>query len=383
MHFYVFVPVPADAVAGARDCYLEPRMFSTFGHLFRVTTFGESHGKALGCTIDGCPAGLRLDLDALQAEMVRRRPGQSKLVTPRKERDEVEILSGVFEGRTTGTPISMIVWNADADSTKYEQWRDTYRPSHGDFSYVAKYGLRDHRGGGRASARETAARVAAGAVARQWLAEQHGVEIVAWVQSVEEIEAAVDGEAVQRAQVEAHPTRCPDPKVRETMAEAIQAARIDRDSLGGVVGCVARNVPAGWGEPVFAKAEALLALAMLGLPAAKGFESGAGFAGARMRGSVHNDPFVMREGRVVTTTNHSGGIQAGITNGMPVTMRVAFKPVATLARSQQTVNADGESVEILMKGRHDPCVLPRAVPLVEAMTALVLADLALLQRRHS
>ncbi len=357
-------------------------MFSTFGHLFRVTTWGESHGPALGCTVDGCPAGLPLDLDAVGVEMARRRPGQSKLVTPRKERDEVQVLSGLFEGRTTGTPISMVVWNGDVDSSKYEKWKQTYRPSHGDYTYEKKYGFRDWRGGGRASARETAARVAAGAVARQWLAHEFGVDVIAWVDAVAGMQAAVDSDAVSRQDVEAHPTRCPDPAVAETMAAAIQAARVDRDSLGGVVGCVARHVPAGWGEPVFAKAEALLALGMLSLPAAKGFESGSGFAGTLMRGSEHNDPFVLVDGEVQTTSNHSGGIQAGISNGMPITMRVAFKPVATLARPQRTVTSDGREVEMVMKGRHDPCVLPRAVPLVEAMTALVLADLALMQRRQ-
>lgn len=358
-------------------------MFSTFGHLFRVTTWGESHGPALGCTVDGCPAGLRLDLDGLQREMARRRPGQSKLVTPRNEADEIQILSGLFEGRTTGTPLCMAVFNDDVDSSKYERWRDTYRPSHGDYTYVRKYGFRDWRGGGRASARETLSRVAAGAVARQWLTQEYGVEIVAWVESVGELQAVIDPATVTRDEVEGHVTRCPDPGVADAMTAAIQEARVGRDSLGGVVGCVARDVPAGWGEPVFGKAEALLALAMLGLPAAKGFESGAGFGGTRMRGSDHNDPFEVVDGEVRTTTNHSGGIQAGITNGMPVTMRVAFKPVATLARPQRTVTSDGTEVDILMKGRHDPCVLPRAVPLVEAMTALVLADLALMQRRHA
>jgi chorismate synthase len=359
------------------------RMFSTFGHIFRVTTWGESHGPALGCTVDGCPAGLELDLDAVGVEMARRRPGQSKLVTPRKELDQVQILSGMFEGRTTGTPLTMVVFNGDADSSKYEKWKDAYRPSHADYTYEKKYGFRDWRGGGRASARETAARVAAGAVARQWLDQTFGIEIVAWVESVAELQAVVDPDTVAIEDVESHPTRCPDPAVAEEMAQAIQAARVDRDSLGGVVGCAARGVPAGWGEPVFAKAEALLALAMLGLPAAKGFESGSGFAGTRMRGSAHNDPFVLVDGEVRTESNHSGGIQGGITNGMPLTMRVAFKPVATLARPQRTVTRDGRELEMLMKGRHDPCVLPRAVPLVEAMTALVLADLALMQRRHA
>lgn len=354
-------------------------MYSTFGHLFKVSTWGESHGRALGCTLDGCPPGVRLDMEAIQADLARRRPGQSKLVTPRQEADRVELLSGVLGGVTTGTPIQLVIWNKDADSRKYRPWKDTYRPSHADYTYDAKYGLRDWRGGGRASARETAARVAAGAIARQILAERYGVEIVGWVSQVADLVAEVDAATVTRAAVDAHPTRCPEPAAAEAMAELIQETRVARDSLGGVVECVARNVPAGWGEPVFDKAEALLAYAMLSLPAAKGFESGSGFAGARMLGSEHNDNFAMEDGRVVTTSNHSGGIQGGITNGMPLMMRVAFKPVATLARTQHTVTSQGEETEILMKGRHDPCVLPRAVPLVEAMTALVLMDLALIQ----
>lgn len=356
-------------------------MSSTFGRLFRVTTWGESHGPALGCTIDGCPAGLALDLDALQAELRRRRPGQSKLVTPRQEPDHAQVLAGLFEGRTTGAPLHIMIPNEDADSSKYEPWRDTYRPSHGDYTYDAKHGLRDWRGGGRASARETVARVAAGAVARQLLAERHGVEVVAWVEQVGPLRASVNPDLVTREQVEAHPTRCPDPDLAAQMAALIQETRVQRDSLGGVVGAVARHVPAGWGEPIFDKAEALLAAAMLSLPACKGFESGAGFAGAAKRGSETIDPFDLDDqGRVITTSNHSGGIQAGITNGMPITLRAAFKPVATIPRPLPTVNRAGEKTEILMTGRHDPCVLPRAVPVVEAMVALVLADLSLLQR---
>ncbi len=366
-------------------------MFSTTGHLFRVTTWGESHGPALGCTIDGCPAGMRLDVEAMQADMRRRRPGQSKLVTPRKEDDEVEILSGVFEGLTTGAPIQLVVWNRDVDSSKYLKWKDIYRPSHADYATEAKFGVRDWRGGGRASARETAARVAAGAVARQLLGERFGVEIVGWVEKVGALRAEVDPATVTRALVEAHPTRCPVPEVAAQMEALIQEVRADRDSIGGVVGCVVRGAVAGWGEPVFGKAEALLAGAMLSLPAAKGFESGAGFAGAEARGSALNDlfepvesaaeeaPVGSRPPAVRTRTNHSGGIQGGITNGMPITMRVAFKPVATIPRAQATVDRRGAAAEILMTGRHDPCVVPRAVPLVEAMAALVLVDLALIQ----
>ena len=359
-------------------------MSSTFGRLFRVTTWGESHGVALGCTVDGCPGGLPLDVSAMTSDMDRRRPGQSRISTPRREPDQVQILSGLFEGRTTGTPIQLVVWNRDVDSSKYEQFKNTYRPSHADFTYDAKYGHRDWRGGGRASARETAARVAAGSIARQLLSQRYGVEIVAWVEQVGSIAVEVDPATVTAEKVDAQITRCPDPAVSANMVKLIQQTRADRDSLGGIVGCVARGVPAGWGEPVFDKAEAMLAHAMLSLPAAKGFESGAGFRSVSMRGSHHNDPFVIdpTTGRVTTTTNHSGGVQGGITNGMPLTLRVAFKPVATIPRDQRTVTRDGSETTILMTGRHDPCVVPRAVPLVEAMTALVLVDLALLQERN-
>lgn len=360
-------------------------MFSSLGHIFKITTWGESHGPALGVTIDGCPAGVEVDMDLIRRDLRRRRPGQSKLVTPRKEKDEVQILSGVFEGVTTGTPIQMTIWNADADSRKYEPWKETFRPGHADYTYDAKYGLRDWRGGGRASARETAARVAAGALARQILAARYNTEILAWVSQVGDIRADLDPATVSLEAIEAHPVRCPDPAKAEEMASLIKEVRADRDSIGGVVSCVARNVPVGLGEPIFARAEALLAYAMLSLPASRGFEMGAGFAGAAQRGSALNDPFAFEEGsgRVVTTTNHAGGVLGGITNGMPLTMNVAFKPVATIARPQKTVNKSGEETEILMKGRHDPCVLPRAVPLVEAMTALVLLDLAMIQKARS
>jgi chorismate synthase len=360
-------------------------MFSTLNQLFRVTTWGESHGPALGCVIDGCPAGLRLDLDAIQAELRRRRPGQSKLVTPRQEDDQVQILSGLFEGLTTGAPISLLIHNHDADASKYEPWREVWRPSHADYTYDAKWGLRDWRGGGRASARETAARVAAGAIARQILAQHHQIEIVAWVEQVGHLRAQIDRDAVTAEQVEAHPTRCPDPDAADAMAALIQEARVARDSLGGVIGCVARNVPVGLGEPVFDRAEARLAAAMMSLPASRGFEVGAGFEGAAGRGSERNDAFFLDpdSGKVRPRPNHSGGVQGGITNGMPLWMRVAFKPVATLARPQETLNRDLEPVEILMKGRHDPCVLPRAVPIVEAMTALVLLDLLMIHNARA
>lgn len=349
---------------------------NSFGHAFRITTFGESHGPALGVVIDGCPSGVRLDLDAVAADLARRRPGQSALVSPRKEADAVEVLSGLFEGVTLGTPLTFLFRNVDADPSAYAPFRDVYRPSHADWTTEARYGVRDWRGGGRASARETVGRVAAGAVARQLLAGL-GVEVVAWVDRVGDETATVDEATVTRAAVDAHPVRCPDPDAAARMEALIRAVRAEGDTVGGVVRAVARGVPAGWGEPVFDKLEADLAKAMLSLPAAKGFESGSGFAGARMRGSAHNDPFVTVDGRVRTATNRSGGIQGGISNGMPVTLAVAFKPVATLFREQATVDRHGAAVTLKPRGRHDPCVLPRAVPTVEAMLLLVLCDHAL------
>ncbi len=358
-------------------------MSSTFGRIFRVTTWGESHGGGVGCVIDGCPAGLELDLGAVQSALDRRRPGQSRLVTPRNEADRVEILSGVFEGATLGTPISMLIRNKDVDSSKYEDLKATYRPSHADFTYQAKYGRRDWRGGGRASARETAARVAAGAVAEQLLTALHGIEIVAWVDQVGDIVASVDPSSVAREFVEVNDVRCPDGEAALKMIEHISQVRKDKDSAGGCVRCVARGVPAGLGNPVFDKLTAQLGGSMMSLPAARGFEIGEGFGSVSMRGSTHNDPFVMTDGAVRTATNHSGGIQGGISNGEHIWFRVAFKPVATIFQKQQTVDEAGNSVELTMKGRHDPCVLPRAVPIVEAMTALVLADAALLHRASS
>ena len=350
-------------------------MGDTFGHTLRIHTFGESHGAALGVVIEGCPPGVPLDEAAIQAEMDRRRPGQSKLVTPRREPDRVEIASGFFEGHTLGTALSMLLRNKDADSSKYLDLKGLYRPSHADYTYEARYGVRDWRGGGRASARETAARVAAGAVARQVLRHTHPeLRIVAWVDRIADVQSSVDASAVTREHVDAHLTRCPDPEAAPAMEERIQSARRDRDTVGGVVACVARGVPAGWGSPVFDKLEADLAKGMLSIPAAKGFESGSGFAGTYQRGSEHNDPFVIDGGGVTTETNNSGGIQGGITNGAPILIRVAFKPVATLFKDQRTVTTDGEPVVFAARGRHDPCVLPRAVPIVEAMTALVLCD---------
>lgn len=355
-------------------------MGNTFGRLFRITTFGESHGPAVGVVVDGCPPGLDLNEEDVQAELNRRRPGQSRLTTQRGEADRVEFLSGVFEGKTTGAPICMLVRNEDARPGAYNEMRDTYRPSHADYTYEAKYGIRDWRGGGRASARETVGRVAGGTVARLLLRERAGVEIVAWVQQVHDIIAQVDPRRVTRKRVERTPVRCPDPDAAEAMVKKIEAIRARGDSLGGIVGCVARNVPAGLGEPVFDRIEADLARAMLSLPATKGFEIGSGFGAVLMTGSQHNDPFSLRQGKVRTRSNRSGGVQGGITNGEPVVCRVAFKPTATIMLPQRTVTRSGQAATLAARGRHDPCVLPRAVPIVEAMAALVLADHYLRQR---
>lgn len=349
-------------------------MGSGTGVLFRVTTFGESHGGALGAVVEGCPPGLALDLDAVQRELDRRRPGQSALTTQRKEPDRVQVLSGLFEGRTLGTPIALLIPNEDADPRAYAPFKDLYRPSHADFTTEARYGLRSWQGGGRASARETVARVAAGAVAKQVLAALAGVEVLAWVDQVGELVAGLDPDTVTLEAIEANPVRCPDPALAAQMEALIRAVRAEGDSVGGVVRCVARGVPAGLGDPVFDKLEADLAKAMLSLPAAKGFESGSGYAGARQRGSAHNDAFVSEGGRVRTATNRSGGIQGGISNGMPITLSVAFKPVATIFQPQPTVDTQGRPATLMPRGRHDPCVLPRAVPMVEAGVALVLCD---------
>ncbi|HET6304566.1 MAG TPA: chorismate synthase [Myxococcota bacterium] len=356
-------------------------MASSFGERFRITTFGESHGGAVGVVVDGCPPRLALDVAEVQRDLDRRRPGQSHLTTPRDEADRAEILSGVFEGRTLGTPIAILVRNLDARPSAYEDMKDVFRPSHADFTTEAKYGFRNWQGGGRASARETVGRVAAGAIARKLLATLGGVEVLAWVRRVHEIEAKVDLAGVRLADVEANPVRCPDPEAAREMAERIDAARRAGDSLGGEVECVARGVPPGLGEPVFDKLEAELAKALLSLPASKGFEIGSGFAGTRMTGSAHNDPFLPGEGgRPRTASNRSGGVQGGISNGEPIWVRVAFKPTATIAKAQQTVDRAGRAVTLEARGRHDPCVLPRAVPMVEAMVCLVLADHWLRQR---
>jgi len=350
-------------------------MSSSFGTLFRVSTFGESHGGGVGVVIDGCPPRLPIDLEEIQFDLDRRRPGQSRLVTQRDEADQAEILSGVFEGYTTGTPIAIVVRNKDHNSGAYDHLRDVYRPSHADFTYDAKYGFRNWAGGGRASARETIGRVAAAAIARKLLAHVAGIEVLGWVDQVADIDASVDGSTVDLSQVEADPTRCPDPTAAARMTAAIEQARRDGDSLGGVVKAVARNVPAGLGEPVFEKLDAVLAGALMSLPAAKGVEIGSGFAGTRLSGLTHNDPFVAgADGRIRTPTNHSGGIQGVISNGEDITARIAFKPTGTISSEQQTVTRDGEDTTLAARGRHDPCVLPRAVPMVEAMMLLTLAD---------
>jgi chorismate synthase len=358
-------------------------MSSRFGHIFSITTFGESHGGGVGVVIDGCPAGHPLDLGRVQQQLNRRRPGQSALTSPRDEKDQVEVLSGLDPdtGRTLGTALAMLVRNQDQKSKDYSNLANLYRPSHADYTYEAKFGLRAVAGGGRASARETIGRVAAGAVAEQLLEALHGVQIVAWVDSVADVQAGpIDEGNLTRAVVDQTDVRCPDPEAARAMTEAIEAARRDRDSVGGVVRCVVRNAPAGLGEPVFDKLTADLAKAMMSLPATRGFEIGEGFAATRMRGSQHNDAFYRDQDRVRTRTNRSGGIQGGISNGEDIRFAVAFKPVATIFKPQETVTRDGESVTFQAKGRHDPCVLPRAVPMVEAMAALTLMDHVLRQR---
>ena len=357
-------------------------MSSTFGTLFRVTTFGESHGRAVGCIIDGCPARIPLAAEDVQPQLDRRRPGASALTTPRKETDTVAILSGTDRGLTLGTPIGLSIPNADTKPGDYAEMETVPRPSHADFTYAEKYGLRARSGGGRASARETAARVAAGAVAEKMLSVFHPVQIVAWVEAVGDLVARrPDFATLARAGVDATPVRCPDPDLAPRMIAAIEAARDAGDSLGGVVACLCRGVPAGWGEPVFEKLTAELAHAMLSIPATRGFEIGEGFGATLLRGSQHNDPFAAKPGGGIRpASNHCGGIQGGISNGETIFFRVAFKPVSTISLPQQTVAFDGTPVTFEAKGRHDPCVLPRAVPVVEAMAALVLADAFLQQQ---
>ncbi len=355
-------------------------MGSSFGQLFRITTWGESHGAGVGVVVDGCPARVPLSLEEIQLDLDRRKPGQSAITTQRKEGDRAEIHSGVFDGVTLGTPIAISVWNEDARSKDYSHMANVYRPSHADYTYEAKYGVRNWKGGGRASARETIGRVAGGAVAKKVLAQLFGIEILGWVCKVHTIEAEVDPQAVTLEQVEDNIVRCPDADVAELMEEAVRKARKEGDSLGGVVEVVARGVPAGWGEPVFDKLDADLAKAMLSIPACKGFEVGSGFGGVEMTGAQHNDAFYNDGERIRTRSNFSGGVQGGISNGENIVLRAAFKPTATIIKSQETVDSSGEATELRGRGRHDPCVVPRAVPIVEAMTALVLVDHALRQR---
>jgi len=352
---------------------------NTFGQIFSISTFGESHGKAIGVILDGCPSGLAIDEDFIQKELDRRRPGQSKIVTQRKESDTVQILSGVFEGKSTGTPIAMVIYNADARSKDYSHIADKFRPSHADFTYQKKYGVRDYRGGGRSSARETAARVAAGAIAKLFLAQQ-GVSINAYVSQVGHLATAKKYQELDFENIEANPLRCPDLAKAEEMIAYIKEVRKAGDTIGGIVNGVVQGCPVGLGEPAFDKLHADLAKAMLSINACKGFEYGSGFEGVKMRGSEHNDHFINTGDEIKTTSNHSGGLQGGISNGMDIYFRVAFKPVATIVRAQDSVNEAGQKVVVKGKGRHDPCVVPRAVPIVEAMTALVLADHLLRQR---
>ena len=348
-----------------------------FGNAFRLTTFGESHGPALGGVIDGCPAGINLDMEAIQEELNRRKPGQSAIVTQRKEPDEVHFYSGVFEGKTTGTPIGFAIYNTNQKSKDYSHIKDSYRPSHADYVYEKKYGVRDYRGGGRSSARETASRVVAGAVAKQMLS---GITITAYVSAVGDLRLEEHYSNLDFSLIESNPVRCPHPKTAAAMEDYIKSVRKDGDTVGGVVSCVVQNVPVGLGEPVFDKLHAALGGAMLSINAVKGFEYGSGFAGAAMRGSAHNDLY-NEDGS--TKTNYSGGIQGVLPMEWTFILMWLFKPVATIMQSQETLNNSGEMVDMQGKGRHDPCVVPRAVPIVEAMTALVLADFTLLQRTNS
>jgi chorismate synthase len=347
-----------------------------YGTLFRLATYGESHGPAIGGVIDGCPAGIALDFEAIQRDLNRRKPGQSAIVTQRKEPDEVSFYSGIFEGKTTGTPIGFAIHNTNQKSHDYSHIKDSYRPSHADYVYDEKYGIRDYRGGGRSSARETASRVVAGAIAKQFLAP---ISIQAYVSSVGTLTMNTPPSQVDFSTIEENPVRCPDPKLAEEMEAYIKQIRKEGDTVGGIITCVINNVPVGLGEPVFDKLNAELGKAMLSINAVKGFEYGSGFEGTQMKGSEHNDLF-NTDG--TTQTNRSGGIQGGISNGMDIYFNVAFKPVATIMQHQETINSKGEKVDMQGKGRHDPCVVPRAVPIVEAMTAIVLADFSLLKRTN-
>ncbi len=356
-------------------------MSSSFGSIFKVTTFGESHSRGVGTVVDGCPPGLAVSKADIQKQLDRRRPGQSRITTRRNEKDAVTILSGIENNRTLGTPIAMVIESTDQRPADYTHLNNIPRPSHADYTYQMKYGIRSISGGGRASARETVGRVAAGAVAEKFLKDIYGIDIIAWVSAVGPVlSPEVDMEKITREQVDVSLVRCPDEKASQKMIETVNSVKTAGDSTGGIITCICRGVPAGWGEPVFDKMEAKLAHAMLSIPAVKGFEVGSGFAGSKMTGSAHNDLFVQKEDRLGTVTNYSGGIQGGITNGEMITFNVAFKPTATIAMGQISADFDGTPVEIKGKGRHDPCVVPRAVPIVESMTALVLADMALIQK---
>ncbi len=355
---------------------------NSFGQFFKLTSFGESHGKAVGGVIEGVMPGIDIDMDFIQGELNRRRPGQSAITTPRDEKDKVEILSGVMDGKATGTPIGFVIWNADQRSKDYSNIKDVYRPSHADFTYQSKYGIRDYRGGGRSSARETIARVVAGAIAKLIL-KKHGVEIAAYTSQVGGIKLEKSYAELDLSKIEDNIVRCPDAEVAEKMIDYIDQVRRDKDSVGGVITCVVKNSPVGLGEPVFDKFHAQMGKAMLGINAVKGFEYGLGFKATELMGSQHNDEFFMDGDQVRTKTNRSGGVQGGITNGEDVYMNVAFKPIATILKEQNTVNKQGEEIVSTVKGRHDPCVLPRAVPIVEAMAAMVMVDMIYLNKMYS
>ena len=359
-------------------------MGNTFGKQFKITSWGESHGPAIGVTLDGFPSLFKIDVEHIQSELQRRKPGQSEISTQRKEEDSIEILSGLFDGKTTGAPISMLIWNKDQRSKDYNHLKNVFRPSHADFTYQAKYGIRDWKGGGRASARETIARVASGAIAKQWLASKFNTEILGFVKQISDLKAQISNSSINHESIESNIVRCPDNKIANKMIEKIKEARKNGDSLGGIIECVAKNVPVGLGEPVFDKLDADLAKAILSIPACKGFEIGSGFSGIEMTGSEHNDEFFINDdNKIKTKTNHSGGVQGGISNGEDIILRAAFKPTATIIRSQKTVDSEHNTVELKGKGRHDPCVLPRAVPIVEAMVAIVIADHALLNTANN
>ncbi len=357
-------------------------MGNSFGKIFRISTYGESHGSAIGVNIDGVPAGIEINQEEIQRELSRRKPGQSKITTQRKEEDQAEILSGVFESRSTGTPISILIRNKDQRSKDYSHIATKFRPSHADYTYQKKYGLRDYRGGGRSSARETAARVAAGAIAKMYLRQLHNVECYAYVSQVGNLKLEKSYWELDLSKIDQNDVRCPDPETAQKMFDLIDRTRKNQDTIGGIVTGVIKNVPVGLGEPVFDKLHAELGKAMLSINAVKGFEYGSGFEGVKLNGSQHNDEFVEADGRIRTKTNHSGGIQGGISNGEDIYFNVAFKPVATIMKDQDSVDEEGKHTTVSGKGRHDPCVVPRAVPIVEAMSALVLADFDLIRRTN-